>query len=76
VNYLNGIYQYIKGDMLLQFDGAQTKALYNFKTDPLLKTNIKDHSPQQPQMEKEVKAIIQSYMQRMTENQLIVRGEE
>ena len=34
-NYNNGVYQYIKGDFLLQFDGQKTKALYRFKTDPL-----------------------------------------
>jgi len=73
VNYLNGIYQYVKGDYLLQFDGKETKAVYNFRKDLLLKENLKGKVPQQTQMEREVKAIIQSYMTRMTENQLVIR---
>lgn len=72
VNYLNGIYQYVKGDYLLQFDGERTKALYRFRTDLLLKDNIAGRGiPEQRQMERELKAIIQSYMTRMTENRLI-----
>lgn len=74
VNYLNGIYQYVKGDYLLQFDGSRTKALYRFRTDLLLKNNLVGKVPVvQNEMEREVKAIIQSYMTRMTTNNLIVR---
>ncbi len=74
VNYQNGIYQYIKGDWLLQFDGQKTKALYRFRTDLLLKDNLADRLPEVKQsMEREVKAIIQSYMTRMTTNNLVVR---
>lgn len=74
VNYLNGIYQYVKGDYLLQWDGEKTKAVYNFKTDSLLRHNLIGHMPAEArQMEREVKAIIQSYMERMTENKLVVR---
>lgn len=72
VNYLNGIYQYVKGDYLLQFDGERTKGLYRFRTDLLLENNLAGHGiAAQKQMEREVKAIIQSYMTRMTENKLI-----
>jgi len=75
VNYQNGIYQYIKGDYLLQFDGQRTKALYRFRTDLLLKQNLVGKLPDvQSAMEKELKAIIQSYMTRMTTNQLVVKG--
>ncbi len=74
VNYLNGIYQYIKGDYLLQFDGQKTKALYRFRTDLLLKDNLAAHLPEVRQsMEREVKAIIQSYMTRMTTNSLVIK---
>lgn len=74
VNYLNGIYQYVKGDWLLQFDGTTTKGLYRFRTDLLLKENLAGRGlPEQQHLEREVKAVIQSYMSRMTENQLIVR---
>lgn len=75
VNYQNGIYQYIKGDYLLQFDGQRTKALYRFRTDLLLKQNLVGKLPDvQSAMERELKAIIQSYMTRMTSNQLVVKG--
>lgn len=71
VNYNNGIYQYIKGTYMLQFDGTNTKAVYNFRTDSLLQNNLKGKCPQQAEMEREIKAIIQSYMVRMTHNELV-----
>ena len=77
VNYLNGIYQYVKGDYLLQWDGQKTKALYRFRTDLLLKQNIADKEPKvREAMEREVKAVIQSYMERMTRNELVAGKQE
>ena len=74
VNYLNGIYQYVKGDWLLQFDGQKAKALYRFRTDLLLKDNLLTKEPKiVKDMERQVKAIIQSYMTRMVNNQLVVQ---
>ena len=74
VNYLNGIYQYVKGDYLLQWDGNKTKALYRFRTDLLLKDNVANKEPKvREAMERQVKAIIQSYMERMTQNKLVVK---
>ena len=74
VNYLNGIYQYVKGDWLLQFDGQKAKALYRFRTDLLLKDNLLTKEPKiAADMERQVKAIIQSYMTRMVNNQLVVQ---
>ena len=71
VNYLNGIYQYVKGDWLLQFDGQKAKALYRFRTDLLLKDKLLTKEPNVAKnMERQVKAIIQSYMTRMVNNQL------
>lgn len=72
-NYNNGVYQYFKGDFLLQFDGQKTKALYRFKTDPLLKQNLADKLPNQSQLENELKSLIQQYMHRMTTNTLIMK---
>ena len=73
VNYNNGFYQYVKGDYLLQWDGQQTKALYRFRTDLLLENNVADKElAVRKAMEREVKAIIQSYMERMTKNELVV----
>lgn len=75
VNYLNGIYQFFKGDYLLQFDGSKTIAVYAFKTDPFLKKNLLGNVPQQEAMERELKGLIQQYMERMNHNQLVVKGE-
>ncbi len=36
--------------------------------------NLKGRMSQQPQMERELKAIIQQYMQRMTEDELRVKN--
>ena len=71
VNYLNGIYQYVKQGYVLQFDGTQTKAVYAL-SDSLMKQNLIGKVPQQPQMERELKAIIQQYMTRMTQDKLSV----
>lgn len=73
VSYINGIYQYVKGDYLLQFDGKEAKAVYRYKTDRLLRENLVGHVQQQAQMENELKAIIQQYMQRMNDNNLIIK---
>jgi arylsulfatase A-like enzyme len=69
VNYLNGIYQYVKHGHVLQFDGTQTRAVYAL-TDSLMKQNLVGKVPQQAQMERELKAIIQQYMERMTQDRL------
>ena len=69
VNYLNGIYQYVKYGHVLQFDGQQTKAVYAL-TDSLMQHNLCGKLPQQQRMERELKAIIQQYMERMTQDRL------
>ena len=73
VNYLNGIYQYVKHGHVLQFDGTQTKAIYALNAS-LMKQNLIGKVPQQPQMERELKAIIQQYMTRMTQDKLSVNN--
>ena len=70
VNYLNGIYQYVKYGYVLQFDGTNTKAIYSLE-DRLMKNNLIGKVKVQPQMELELKAIIQQYMERMRQNRLM-----
>ena len=70
VNYLNGIYQYVKNGHVLQFDGQQTKAVYAL-TDSLMQHNLVNQDKSQGQMERELKAIIQQYMERMTQDRLL-----
>lgn len=69
VNYLNGIYQYVKHGHVLQFDGQKTRAVYAL-SDSMMQHNLVGRLPQQPKMERELKAIIQQYMERMTNDRL------
>ena len=69
VNYLNGIYQYVRYGYVLQFDGTNTKGIYKLD-DRIMQHNLIRKVPQQSQMESELKAIIQQYMMRMTQNRL------
>ena len=70
INYMNGIYQYVKHGHVLQFDGQQTKAVYAL-SDSLMQHNLAGQLPQQQAMEAEVKAIVQQYMERMTQDRLL-----
>ena len=70
VNYLDGIYQYCKGDYVLQFNGEKTIGLYAL-TDYLMHHNLAGRVAEQQQMERELKAIIQQYMERMIDNRLV-----
>ncbi len=77
VSYSNNIYQYIEGDYTLLFDGEQPTGLYNYVADPLLKDNLlkrpdSQRPPQSDEMLLRLKAIVQSYMQRMSTNSLVL----
>ncbi|MBR1521131.1 MAG: sulfatase-like hydrolase/transferase [Bacteroidaceae bacterium] len=71
----NGLYHYVKGDHVLLFtESGQTKAIYNYKEDWFLKKNLLGKTGQvEKQMEREVKGLIQSYMERMTEDRLTMK---
>ena len=71
VSYTNGIYQYVTGDTLLHFDGQKVLGLYNLASDPLLKHNLLRPNSTQPDC-RHLQAIIQSYMQRMINNNLVI----
>ena len=72
VNFNNGIYQYVRDSTLLQFDGSRLVGHYNYIQDPLLQHNQADGGNlPQPHLD-HLKAIIQSYMQRMIGNRLVV----
>ncbi len=82
VNYLNGIYQYVKHGHVMQFDGEKTTAVYSLQ-DSLMQHNLLQEPEAQaddsgftlhtalPKMERELKAIIQQYMERMTEDRML-----
>ena len=74
VNFSNDIYQYIEGDYTLLFDGEQPTGLYNYALDPLQKQNLLKTEPQRAsRMLTRLKAIVQTYMIRMTTNHLVIR---
>lgn len=70
VNYLNGTYQYVKYGYVLQYDGKATKAIYKLD-DLLMRRNLRGKVKEQPQMERELKAIIYQYMYRMVNDKLL-----
>ena len=70
VNYQNGIYQYVKQGHVLQFDGKKSIGMYAL-SDSLMQYNLVGTRPQQQSMERELKAIIQQYMERMTQDRLM-----
>ena len=69
VNYLNGVYQYVKNGQVIQFDGQQTKAVYAL-SDSLMQHHLQGDPKLQSRMELELKAIIQQYMSRMVNDRL------
>ncbi len=75
VNHTNGIYQYVKGDYVIQFmENGTLKAVYNYRKDWFMKNNLLGKTGSiEKDMERELKAIIQSYMERMIEDRLVVK---
>lgn len=65
--------QYIKGDYILVFDQYKVTGLYNYVEDPLLTNNLAGKSPVQEEMETEIKALIQSYVERMNADNVTVK---
>ncbi len=70
VCHLNDTYQYAKYGYVLQFDGEKTKAVYSLD-DRLMKHNLVGKVKEQAQMERELKAIIQTYMYRMVNDKMM-----
>jgi len=70
LNYLNSTYQFIADDYFIQFDGAKTLGMYYLPTDSLLKTNLlNSQSPKKMEIENKLKAVIQTYNDRLLSNQ-------
>jgi membrane-anchored protein YejM (alkaline phosphatase superfamily) len=70
INYNNGTYQFFQDDYMQQFDDKKTKAIYNYKTDKLLKNKLVGHVAEQNERELLIKSIIQQYIEHMKENRL------
>ena len=73
VNYINGVYQYVNDGLLLQHDGTKAIGVYDITTDRLLRNNLLGTRPEQSTIEHKLQAIIQSYMQRMNTDNLVVK---
>lgn len=75
VNYNHPVYQVISDSLLVQFDGREVTAVYEFGNDRLLQHNKVDESRNTPEvleMERYLKAYIQQYIERMIENRLTI----
>ena len=76
IHYNNGVYQYIQNHHLLLFDGTRALGYYDIESDPLLSNNLlPQDSPSFHRHLRHAQAIIQSYMQRMTTNQLVPQSQ-
>ena len=78
VNQENGVYQFIKGDYVVQMtEDTQIKGVYDFKKDWMLKNNLSGKiGKKEQELQQELKAIIQDYMIRMVEDKLTVKSAE
>lgn len=74
-NFLDDTYQSFRGDYLLQFDGTRSVGLYDFRNDKLLSRNLVQVLPDTVlSMENELKAFLQSYKNRMVDDNLTLAG--
>lgn len=76
VCYNNPVYQILSDSLLLQFDGQQLTAVYNFQDDRRLQHNQIEQMADDPEVQTMLaylKAYIQQYISRMVENRLTIR---
>ncbi|HRK53409.1 MAG TPA: sulfatase-like hydrolase/transferase [Cyclobacteriaceae bacterium] len=74
-NYADNVYQAFIGNYLLQYDGKKSVALYDFKNDKGLKSNLVHEMPEVVEkMEIKLKAFIQQYNNRMVDDNLTMDG--
>ena len=69
VCYNHPVFQIMSDSLLMQFDGKQVTALYNYQADPLLQNPL-DPTQAPEDMVRYLKAYIQQYIQRMIGNKL------
>lgn len=71
VHHINDVYQMVRGDYAMQFDGERVIALYNAKLDPRFERDIKDEAPEViAEMLPFFKAYLQEFSHRMRGNLL------
>jgi len=65
----------IENGYALQFDGKQSLSLYNINKDSLLQQNLINSDPLiKYTLDKKIKAIIQSYNNRLINNRMIIKN--
>lgn len=77
INHYDQTFQFFQDSLMYQFDGKNTKAVYNFVTDIYLQNNLLDKTDtkKREMVETKMKAIIQQYINRMTQNRLTYPSE-
>lgn len=78
INYNNGLYQIFSDRLLVQFDGNKVAAIYDFKSDRLLKKNLAvelQDSEEVQNMLKYLKAYLQQYTNRLIDNRFTISAE-
>lgn len=77
INHYDQTFQFFQDSLMYQFDGKDTKAVYNFVTDIYLQNNLldKNDAKKREMVETKMKAIIQQYINRMTQNRLTYPSE-
>ena len=69
--YNHPVYQLFSDSMLIQFDGNEVQAVYNYTQDPLLQNNMASQLDTKA-IQTYLRAYIQQYIYRLTTNQLTV----
>lgn len=73
VYHLQGTYHYIQDDYYVAFTDNKITGLYNWKKDALLKNNLMHiDKPRTQKSEKFIKTYIQSFNERVMNNQLVI----
>jgi len=70
-------YEFIQGPYALQYDGQRVTSAYAYRTDSLMQYNILPSLPADTLslMQRQMESVIQQYMQRMTQDRLVVTDE-
>ncbi len=69
LNYTSGIYNFIKGEWSLLYNGDKVIGLYDFKNDFMQENDLAAEHPEVIEgMLPQLKSIIQQYLERITEN--------
>ena len=67
-------YEFVKGGYALEFDGEQVTAAYRYRTDSTFTLNVikSMHADTLNAMTREMKSVIQQYMNRMNNDRLVI----